>query len=637
MLITTVDPSSTDIRHLASVDVKFSGAHIGGGIFFSANHNPYPGGSSTAVPQSGLVGETASIATTELDYTLPTGSDPWTAYRDVDGDPMTTDFIKAGFDMGLQVGERLISTGEFYDGPSVPLLIANDPNDLFGAVTVTGYPSAANSLDGTTGTLHESTGTLALGGYTDQTVGTDAGGFFTIDDAEAVGGMSGGGNFLDFDADGDGTLDVYLIGSTARAGTIEDAITGDVIGTFVQATSFSPHYADLAAAIEGLNGFAARTADDFPQMTLLSAQTLGSTLTTVQGQFFHENIYGGINADTLLGAGGDDHIFGREGADSIDGGTGADSIDGGSGGDMLSGGTGADWFVGGGFGGGATDVITDFAGTEDVIDLSGYFATLTDVVAATTELGDGSVLIALPLGLGGGAVHVFNTTIADLSAINVNVACFTAGTLIRTRRGEVAVENLAVDDLVLTMSNGYRRIRWIGSSCLDKIDLALQPKLRPVCIAAGALGDNMPKADLSVSPQHRVLVCSKIAERMFGASEVLIPAIKLTEMDGIAQCAGTTEVEYWHMLFDAHEIVFSNGAPTESLFTGPEVLNGISAVARKEITKLFPQIADPDYIPIAARHIPTKGKLMKQLVARHSKNGKALWGRDPVGDLTEED
>ncbi|MBL4556843.1 MAG: hypothetical protein JKP98_05640, partial [Rhodobacteraceae bacterium] len=44
----------------------------------------------------------------------------------------------SGFDVSLHVGATT------YDGPSAPLLIANDPSDLYGTVTVTGYPSGSN-------------------------------------------------------------------------------------------------------------------------------------------------------------------------------------------------------------------------------------------------------------------------------------------------------------------------------------------------------------------------------------------------------------------------------------------------------------------------------------------------------------
>jgi hypothetical protein len=128
-----VDPSSTELEHLASVDVKFSGAHIGAGIYFSANHNPGPGGTNSAIPQRGLDGEVEQHDTTEIDYTLPPGAAPWDDYRDdIDGNG-SLDFVKAGFDMALHVGDRLSSTGEFYDGPSVPLLIAMAPKMVQGA------------------------------------------------------------------------------------------------------------------------------------------------------------------------------------------------------------------------------------------------------------------------------------------------------------------------------------------------------------------------------------------------------------------------------------------------------------------------------------------------------------------------
>lgn len=202
--------------------------------------------------------------------------------------------------------------------------------------------------------------------------------------------------------------------------------------------------------------------------------------------------------------------------------------------------------------------------------------------------------------------------------------CFTPGTLIRTRLGEVAIETLQAGDWILTMDSGYQPIRWIGKRCLDAIDLAANPKLRPVRIRAGALGHGLPETDLTVSRQHRVLVSSVIAERMFGAREILIPAIKLVDLDGIDIVEDAQAVEYWHMLFDCHQVVWSNGAPTESLFAGPEALKSVSPEGRAEIIALFPEITRPEFHAVSARLIPHRGRLMKQLVARHSKNDKPL-------------
>lgn len=205
------------------------------------------------------------------------------------------------------------------------------------------------------------------------------------------------------------------------------------------------------------------------------------------------------------------------------------------------------------------------------------------------------------------------------------IVCFTTGTLISTPEGERVIEALGVGDEVLTMDHGAQPIRWIGSRALDAIDLTHQPKLRPVRIRAGVLGESLPERDLMVSPQHRVLVRSKIAERMFDTREVLIPAIKLVALEGIDVAEDVESVTYWHMLFDTHEIVFSDGAPTESLFTGPEALKSLSTAARDEVTALFPEITAPGYTPQRARPVPEKGGFMKELVMRHAKNNKKLY------------
>ncbi|MDN5567945.1 MAG: Hint domain-containing protein [Paracoccus sp. (in: a-proteobacteria)] len=227
----------------------------------------------------------------------------------------------------------------------------------------------------------------------------------------------------------------------------------------------------------------------------------------------------------------------------------------------------------------------------------------------------------------GGTPIVTGTTYTASNITDVPneiIVCFCRGTLITTDQGVIAIEDLGVGDMVITMDNGPRPIRWIGKRKLTPLSLARNPKLRPVRIRAGALGENMPEVDLTVSPQHRILIRSAIAQRMFDTREVLLPAIKLCALDGIDQVDDATEVEYWHMLFDGHEIVYSNGAATESLFTGPEALKGVSLESRAEIIALFPEIIELGYVAKPVRPIPGKGKTIKTLVARHAKNCQML-------------
>ncbi|QJD18283.1 Hint domain-containing protein [Paracoccus sanguinis] len=199
--------------------------------------------------------------------------------------------------------------------------------------------------------------------------------------------------------------------------------------------------------------------------------------------------------------------------------------------------------------------------------------------------------------------------------------CFVAGTLIRTPAGDVTVETLEVGDLVMTRDNGAQPVRWIDST---RRALRAGSRLAPVRIRAGALGDNLPEADLLVSPQHRMLVRSAIAQRMFGTDEVLVAAKQLLQIDGIDIADDLDEVVYVHFIFDRHEIVYANGAESESLYTGPEALKTLRPQAREEILALFPELAE-DALPEPAR-VLASGRLGRKLAVRHAQNDKPLVG-----------
>ncbi|KIC38555.1 calcium-binding protein [Ruegeria sp. ANG-R] len=236
------------------------------------------------------------------------------------------------------------------------------------------------------------------------------------------------------------------------------------------------------------------------------------------------------------------------------------------------------------------------------------------------------------LGFIGGTVPPLNSTLTIIELtdngpdidVDTVVPCFCAGTQIETTLGARAIETLSAGDKVVTLDHGPQSIRWIGARSLDASDLACKPKLRPIRIAAGSLGSGLPHRDLLVSPQHRMLIRSTIAVRMFDSEEVLVPAHKLVGIPGITVDEAAQGVVYYHMLFDRHEIVLAEGAPSESLFTGKQALKGIHPDALAEIAALFPEVTSPDHHPVAARQIPERGKQIHTLLRRHIKNDRAL-------------
>lgn len=205
------------------------------------------------------------------------------------------------------------------------------------------------------------------------------------------------------------------------------------------------------------------------------------------------------------------------------------------------------------------------------------------------------------------------------------VPCFTPDALIDTETGPLAADLLRIGDRVRTQDNGLQAIRWIGRRTLSAAFLRAHPNLVPVRISAGALGAGLPFTDLIVSPQHRVLVRSRIAQRMFDAPEVLIAAKQLTALEGICLCTDDAPVTYLHFLLSRHEVIFANGAATESLYTGRQALKSVPPEAAAEILNLFPQLRAQDAPPPKAARPLIPGRKARQLAARHLRNALPLF------------
>ena len=139
------------------------------------------------------------------------------------------------------------------------------------------------------------------------------------------------------------------------------------------------------------------------------------------------------------------------------------------------------------------------------------------------------------------------------TSVTMSVACFAAGTRIRTRRGDVVVEDLVEGDVVpMEIDGGEAPIVWIGRS---DVDCAHHPRPRtvwPVLISAHAFGPSMPERDLLLSPDHAVYV-----------DEVLIPVGQLANGTSIAQVP-VGKVTYYHVELPRHDVLLAEGLPVES-------------------------------------------------------------------------
>lgn len=387
---------------------------------------------------------------------------------------------------------------------------------------------------------------------------------------------------------GDDTISGGADDDTVLGGTGQDQISGDAGDDSLDGGDDD----DTVSGGDGKDTLSGGAGDDLVQGdagndTLAGdegADTLdgGSGADSLSGGSGDDSIDGGSENDTIMGDAGNDTLLGGGGADVISGGEGADSIIGGEGADNLSGGLGSDTFVGGTIGdtvvGGEDPGDTDV----DVLDLSGMGPLTIDYDPADPEAGTVTFYAD--------AARTVVLGTMEFSEIENVVPCFTSGTMITTPSGMVPVEELEVGDLVLTRDNGARAIRWIGQRTLNKAELAVNPRFHPVCFKAGSMGDGLPLRDLTVSPQHRMLIQSVDAELLFGEHEVLVAARNLAGRPGI-ETVKLDEVTYIHLMFDEHEIVLSEGVWTESFQPGHKTLGNMDQAQRDEIISLFPELA----------------------------------------------
>jgi len=201
---------------------------------------------------------------------------------------------------------------------------------------------------------------------------------------------------------------------------------------------------------------------------------------------------------------------------------------------------------------------------------------------------DGSVLTA-----GTATAVTFVNTSTQMPVTDLAPPCFTSGTLIATPDGEIAVEELRVGDLVLTKDSGAQILRWIGHRKVTG-----QGGFAPILIKTGALGN---RRDLRVSPQHRMLLADWRAELFCGESEVLCAANRLVNDSSIIRDP-CDEVEYFHLMFDRHEVIFAEGTPSESFLVG-EYLCGDNSELLGELRELFPGIENSNSHKTPARRI----------------------------------
>jgi Hint domain len=181
----------------------------------------------------------------------------------------------------------------------------------------------------------------------------------------------------------------------------------------------------------------------------------------------------------------------------------------------------------------------------------------------------------------------------DFKDMAPDFPCFATGTRIATPFGLRDVEALKAGDLVMTLDDGPRAILWIGRKSVDLTSSG--GCKRPFRVPAGASGPGVPARDLTLSPQHRLLV-DGAGRPAAGSGGTHLAAVKaLAGYGGIAQDDDLQTVTYHSVLLRRHSVILADGLPCETFYPGRYMMAALPPACRTEILRLVPDlIRDPE-------------------------------------------
>ena len=144
-----------------------------------------------------------------------------------------------------------------------------------------------------------------------------------------------------------------------------------------------------------------------------------------------------------------------------------------------------------------------------------------------------------------------------------NPPCFLKGMRVQTVDGDREIQDLRIGDRIPTVFGGTRSIKAISSYSHKKRDPLQRwdKHVLPVRIAPSALAPGVPHADLYLTRGHSLLIDGILFPASSLINDTTITLYEARELD---------ELEFLHVMFDSHDVLYVEGAPCESQLAGSE-------------------------------------------------------------------
>lgn len=192
-------------------------------------------------------------------------------------------------------------------------------------------------------------------------------------------------------------------------------------------------------------------------------------------------------------------------------------------------------------------------------------------------------------------VDTNNTVTSPFVAANLAL-CFAAGTLITTTLGQVPVESLTEEHVLVTADDKTTKALWIGRQTMFR-RFSGSKALNMVRISEGALGNGLPETDLTLTGDHGMIVDGYVVNASAMVNRTSIQRLSVADLPE-SFCI-------YHVETENHDVILANGAPAESFIDAAgrtTFENYDEYLALNQADRLIPEMPLPRIS--SARHLP---------------------------------
>lgn len=165
---------------------------------------------------------------------------------------------------------------------------------------------------------------------------------------------------------------------------------------------------------------------------------------------------------------------------------------------------------------------------------------------------------------------------------------FTRGSLVETKQGPIAVEDLFPGDEILTLDGDSQPLVWKGcTSLVPSRSDSRGRSHRLTSFMADSLGLQKPSSSVVAGPSARLLRMSPYIKASTDAPLMLTPVQVFQDGMNIFETAPPTVVDMFHLCLPQHAVIKVGGLDFETYHPGPDAVKHVSYAIKTLYFNLF--------------------------------------------------